>query len=240
MPAAGRPRSVERKNARAPRARARSSSSTRDVEVGVVDDRDRVQAVGLGCQRLAEEVVAPAHAGGAVGPEELELLPVAAGVHQAVVDPDAVHPFDSFRGRRIVQRVEDDRAAALLGHAHQVGQQLHGRRTIGLGQRAQQVAGDPEREHVETAGQLVTPGCERELVARVARGLPVRVDVDDHRWTPGHGCCARNSSTSAITTSSVSSSIAWLSGSSTPRSITASASGSPPGGTRTSTPPSIG
>ena len=97
MPAAGRPCSVERKKRAAPTRPSPLQLVDRDVEVGVVDDRDRVQAVGLRRQRLAEEVVAPAHTGGAVGPEELELLPVAAGVHQAVVDPDAVHPSDPLR-----------------------------------------------------------------------------------------------------------------------------------------------
>ena len=83
------------------------------VEIGEVNNRDRVQPLGLIGELLSEEVVAAAHALWPVRSEELELLPVAARVHEAVVGTDGVHPRDPLgRGRR-VERVEDHRTASL-------------------------------------------------------------------------------------------------------------------------------
>ena len=150
------------------------------VEIGEVDDRDRVQPVGLIGELLSEEVVAAAHALRPVGAEELELLPVAARVHEAVVGADAVHPRDPLgRGRR-VQRVQDHRTASLPRQRDEARQQLLGRRPLGFGERGQQVARDAEGEHLDARGELVEPRLQRVVARRVARGLPMGVDVDDH------------------------------------------------------------
>jgi hypothetical protein len=178
-PPDGRPSSVVRKNARAPRA-GRFELLHRDVEVGVVDDGDRVEPVGLGRQLLTEEVVAAADPGGTVGAEELQLLPVATRVHQAVVDADAVHPADALRRRRVVQRVQDDRTYAPRPCAPGWGSSSIAVGRWSAGKRGEEVTGDPERQHVEAARQLVASRRERELVAREARRLPMGVDVDDH------------------------------------------------------------
>ena len=185
-PRAGRGRCTGRTPARpahvpARAARLRASGSVRSTTAtGCRRSRGRRAARrGRRCSARWPRPVGARH--------ELELLPVAAGVHEAVVDPDAVHPRDALARRRVVQRMQHHRAAADLGHAHERGQQLVRGRPVGLGQRAQQVAGDAEREHVDARRQVGEPRLERMLPLVVGDGFPVRVDVDDHvdPWSDG-------------------------------------------------------
>src|SRR5581483_4525934 len=92
-------------------------------EVAEIDDGHAVEAVGVAGQLLAQVVVAPRHRRRAVGTEELEHLPVPARVHQAVVDPDTVHPRHAFARARVVHRVEDDRPPTLFGQPDEGGEQ---------------------------------------------------------------------------------------------------------------------
>src|SRR5581483_6281364 len=98
-----------------------------------------------------------------------------------------VHPGDTLGRGRVVLRVQDDRPAALLGHAHERGQQGA---AVGpaLGrQRAEQVARDPEREPFDAVREAVAPRFERMLSGPEVDRLPVRVDVDDRHAASLYG-----------------------------------------------------
>jgi hypothetical protein len=154
------------------------------VEVGEVDDGDGVEPVRSIGELFGEVVVAAAHPGRPIVTDELEQLPVAARVHQAMVDADPVHPSDALCGGRVVLRMQDDGSAALVGQLDEAGQELLCAGSALGRQRAQQVAGDAEREPVGPARHPRGPGTERVVVGREARYLPMGVDVDDHGAPP--------------------------------------------------------
>ena len=91
----------------------------------------------------------------------------------------SIHADPLGRGR-VVLGVEDDRAAALLGEAHEPGQQRAAAGPAVLGQGAQQVAGDPVSEPLHTVDlQPVQPWPQRVLARRQRPDLPMGVDIDD-------------------------------------------------------------
>ncbi len=124
---------------------------------GPVEDGDGVEAAVAVGQLLGQEVVAAADPGRPFA-DELQHLPVAAGVHQAVVDPDSVHPRDPLGEDRMVLRVQDHRPAALLGRGDQRRQQIRRTRPRRLRESGQQVAGDGERQQIDAlrAGRRAT------------------------------------------------------------------------------------
>ena len=149
------------------------------VEVREVDDGDAVEAVGVVGELLGEEVVATSDAGGPVGPEEFEQLPPPAGVHDAVVNADAVHPSDPLGRRGVVLGMQDHRTAAVVRH---LGERRQQRATVWAvvgRERAQEVAGNAVREELDADGQPVEPRLQGMLAGCERPHFPVRVDIDD-------------------------------------------------------------
>ena len=173
----GRPLTVERKKARGPGPCV--------LELGDGGSRSLRSTSATGCRTgrielLAQVVVAAVAPCGQSG--RGARAPVTnARVHEAVVDADTVHPHDPFGGRRFVQRVQ--RPPGLRRDSARRTREGSNSAALGrssAGRARQQVARDPECEHVDAGRQPVSPRRQRMLARRVRDGLPVRVDVDDH------------------------------------------------------------
>jgi hypothetical protein len=147
-------------------------------------------AVAVG-ELLGQEVVATADPGRAVV-DELQHLPVATRVHQAVVDADPVHPRHPLGDGRVVLWVEDHGTAALLGRGDQRGEQVGRAGPSLLRERGQQVAGDGEGQQLDALRQVVEPRAERVVERSQVLDLPVRVDVDDHAAAPSRATALRS------------------------------------------------
>ena len=86
---------------------------------GEIEHRDRMQSVGFAGELFGQEVVATSDAlRGRSSPRYSSMLPPPTRVHEAVIDPDPIHPLDALgaprtraRGCRIVG------AARVLGRA---------------------------------------------------------------------------------------------------------------------------
>ena len=103
------------------------------VQIGEVDDRDRVQAIRAIGKMLREVVVAATRAGRAIGTDEIKQLPIPTGVDEAVVDTNSIHPFHTFRRGGFVLRVKGNGPAALLRSGHEPGKELGRRGSTAVG-----------------------------------------------------------------------------------------------------------
>ena len=105
-------------------------------QVAEVRDRHPVQSVGAVRQLLGQKVIAAGRSPRSFLGEMVELCEaVGTGVDETMVDPHVVHPVDPFGHRRIVPRVENDRASVLLGPADQAREQFMPIRPAFNGQR---------------------------------------------------------------------------------------------------------
>lgn len=169
------------------------------VQVGEVDGGHRVKPVALVPKLLGEKVVAPL--GGdhpIIRPQVVELLPIAAGVHQAVVDAHRVHPLHPLGRGGVMTRMEDDRPARFLGPFEQLGQQLRRTGPSLRGQHLEQVAGDGVGQMRPVVGNLIGPLLHGVNPRRVPRDLPVSIHIDDHAPSLSGSPPARPQSTRAM------------------------------------------
>ena len=148
---------------------------------------------------LGEEVVAPLGGNWPIfGPQVVELLPVSAGVHQAVVDAHRVHPRHPFSRCGVMAGMQDHRPACFFGPLKQLGQKLRRAGPTLRGQHLEQVAGDGIGEMRPIVGNLIGPRLHWVNPRRVPRDLPVGVHIDDHAPSLSGGWHTRCQSTEAM------------------------------------------
>ena len=153
------------------------------VDVAEIDDGHGVQAIGVIRELVGEVRVAPRRGAGTIRAQELDHLPIAAGVHQRVRDAEPVHPRDTLARCRLMARVNGGRTLVVDAASGEVRDQGGRFGPAMRGQPGEQITRERMCEPVEGLGQSVLKAFEWMAARRERRRFPVRVDIDDHRVT---------------------------------------------------------